>query len=83
MRRDCVEFAEMLQNNVVYLWNGWVHASETRKPLELNTGLGGTKRLIEQVVAPNVEAIHYSAYFGIGSEEKGALDLVEMPYSGR
>ena len=30
IRKDCVDFTEALRANVVYLWNGRVHASETR-----------------------------------------------------
>ena len=36
--RDCADFAEALRSNVVYLWNGQVHASETQRPLKMNTG---------------------------------------------
>ena len=43
-RKDCEDFAEAIRSNVLYLWNGWVHASETRRALELNIGRGGMKR---------------------------------------
>ena len=83
MQRDCVEFAEMLQNNVVYLWNGWVHASETRKPLERNTGKWGMKRLTEEVVARNAEAIHSLVLVGIWVGGERASVPETMPDSGR
>ena len=68
--KDCANFAEALKNNVVYLWNSWVHASETRRPVEMNTGCGGMKRLMEEVKARHVEAIHYlaSAKIRVGGE---------------
>ena len=44
-RKDCGDFTEALRANVVYLWNGRVHASETRRALELNIGRGSMKRL--------------------------------------
>ena len=42
-RKDCGDFAEEIRSNVVYMWNGRVHASETRRALELNVGRGGMK----------------------------------------
>ena len=50
IRNDCGDFAEALRANVVYLCNGQVHASETRRALELNIGRGGMKRLLEERV---------------------------------
>ena len=35
-RKDYVDFAEAIRANVVYLWNGRVQASETRRALEFN-----------------------------------------------
>ena len=32
----------------MYLWNGRVHASDTRRMLEVNTRRGGIKRLMEE-----------------------------------
>ena len=46
-----MDFAEALKGNVVYLWNGWVHASETRRAVELNIECGGMKRLMEEAAA--------------------------------
>ena len=37
-RRDCADFGGALCNGVVYLWNGRVHASDTRRKLEVKTG---------------------------------------------
>ena len=70
-RKDCGDFAEAIRSNVVYLWNGRVHASETRRALELNAGRGGMKRLMEEAAARHAETIHYSASAGIrvGSDE--------------
>ena len=65
IRKECVDFTEALRTNVVYLWNGRVHASEIWKALELNTGRGGMKRLMEEAVARHAEAVHYSASAGI------------------
>ena len=49
----------------MYLWNGRVHASETRRALDLNIGRGGMKRLMEEAAARHVEIVHYSASAGI------------------
>ena len=48
IQKECVDFVEALKTNVVYLWNGRVHASETQKALEMNTWRGGMKRLMEE-----------------------------------
>ena len=71
IRKECVDFAKALGTNVVYLWNGRVHASESWKALELNTWCGGMKRLMEEATARHVEAIHYSASarIQVGSDE--------------
>ena len=65
IRKDCADFGGALRANVVYLSNGWVHASETRKALELNTGRGGMKRLMEEAAARHTEAENYAASAGI------------------
>ena len=65
IRKDCADFAGALRANVVYLSNGRVHASETRKALELNTGRGGMKRLMEEAAARHAEAANYAASAGI------------------
>ena len=77
IRKECVNFAEALRTNVVYLWNGRVHASETRKAIQLNTGRSGMKRLKDEAVARHAEAIHYSASAGIqvgGNEDRKTRD---------
>ena len=58
-RRNCADFDEALRKNMVYLWNGRVHASDMRTMLEVNTRRGGMKRVMEEVAAPHVEAIHF------------------------
>ena len=60
-RRNYADFTEALRNDVVYLGNGRVHASGMGRMLELNIGRGGIKRLMKEVAARHVEAIHYSA----------------------
>ena len=65
VRKDCRDFAEAMRDNVVYLWNSRVHASETRRALDLNVRRGGMKRLMEEVAAHHVETVHYSASAGI------------------
>ena len=59
--KECADFAEALKNNVVYMWNNRVHVSEWWRLLEMNTGCGGMKRLMEEAKARHVEAVHYSA----------------------
>ena len=39
---------------MVYLWFGRVHASDTQRMLEVNTGRGDMKRLIGEVTARHV-----------------------------
>ena len=60
-RRDCVEFVEALRRNVVYLWNGRVHASDTRRAVDTNFGRGGMKWLMEEAKARHADTVHYSA----------------------
>ena len=48
VRKDGADFAEVLRSNMVYLWNGRVHACDTRRPLEVNTGRGDMKRIMEK-----------------------------------
>ena len=38
IRKDCGDFAEALRIRVVYLWEGQVHASDTRRALNCNDG---------------------------------------------
>ena len=59
------DFAEAIRANVAYLWNGRVHASETRRALDLNVGRGGMKRLMEEAEARHAKTVHYSASAGI------------------
>ena len=54
-RKDCGDLAEAIRANVVYLWNRRVHASETRRALDLNVGRGGMKRLMEEAAARHAE----------------------------
>ena len=61
-----------LRSNVVYLSNGRVHASDTRRSLDTNFSRGGMKRLMEEAAARHIEAIHYSASVGIRVGEKAA-----------
>ena len=70
-RKDCGDFAEAMRSNVVYLWNGWVHASETRRALELNVRRGEMKWLMEEAATRHAETIQYLASAGIrvGSDE--------------
>ena len=56
-RRDSMNFTEALRSNVVYLWNGRVHASKTRRALELNIGRGGMKRMMEEAAVRHAETI--------------------------
>ena len=60
-----------MRSNVVYLWNVWVHANETRRALELNVGRGGMKWLMEEAAPRYRETIHYSAStrIQVGSDE--------------
>ena len=70
-QKDFGDFAKAIRANVVYLWNGRVHASETRRALDLNVGRGAMKRLMDKAAACHAETVHYSASPGIrvGSDE--------------
>ena len=63
-----------MRNNTIYLWNGWVHARETRRPLKMNTGWGKMKRLMEEAMAQHVEAIHYSASAGMRAKSEKSIN---------
>ena len=65
LRRECGDFQEALRRNIVYLWNNRVYSTETRRPLGLNQGQGGMRRLMEEAEARHVEAIHCSVSAGI------------------
>ena len=72
----------VLRSNVVYLWNGRVHASDTRRAIEPNFGQGGMKRLVEEAATRHADAVHYSASAGIrvgGSEDRKMKDLEFWP----
>ena len=38
-----------------------MHSSETRRALEVNTGRGGMKSLMEEFAARHIEAVNYAA----------------------
>ena len=59
------------RTNVVYLWKKRVHASDTRRALEMNTRHDRMKQLMEEATTRHVETVHYSASTGIrvGSDE--------------
>ena len=66
----------------MYLWEGRVHASETRRALNLNVGRGGMKRLMEEAAARHAETVHYSASAGIrvgGGEARKKNEVVFWP----
>ena len=80
-RRTAADFVEALRSRVVYLWEGRVHASDTRRALNRNDGRGGMKRLMEQAAARHAETVHYSASVGIrvrGSEARKVNTLYLM-----
>ena len=65
IQTECADFTKALKKNIVYLWNGRLHACVTRRPLEVNIGWGGMKRIMEEAAARNAEAIQYSVSAGI------------------
>ena len=60
VQRDCAEFTDALRNNVVYLQDDIVYASDMWRPLKMNFGQGGIKRIMEEATTQNVDSIHYS-----------------------
>ena len=59
IQKDCVDFTKALWDNVVYLFNGRVHASKTGRALAMNTVQGSMKRIMEEAVARHVKAVYY------------------------
>jgi hypothetical protein len=49
----------------VFLDGNMIHSSETRKPLRVNFGRGGMKKIVEMEDGRHVEAIHYASSAGI------------------
>ena len=72
IRKDCGDFAEALRSRVVYLWEGRVHANDTRRALNRNDGREEMKRLMEEAAARHAETVHYSASAGIQVGGSGA-----------
>jgi hypothetical protein len=64
-RRDCAEFRDAIRRSVVYLDGFMICSNETRKPLKVNFGRGGMKKIIEEEDAQHVDAMHYAATAGI------------------
>ena len=64
-RRECADLQDAIRKNVVYLDGNMIHSSETRKPLRVNFGRGGLKKIVEEEDARHVEAMHYAASAGI------------------
>jgi hypothetical protein len=64
-RRDCVDLQDAIRKNIVFLDANMIHSSETRKPLRVNFGRGGMKKIIEMEDGRHVEAMHYAASAGI------------------
>ena len=62
---NAVTLQMALMTNVVYLWNNQVHASDTRRALEMNAERDGMKRILEEEATRYVQVIHYSALAGI------------------
>jgi hypothetical protein len=65
LRRDCAELREAIRKNVVYLDGFMICSNETRKPLRVNFGRGGMKKIVEEEDARHVDAMHYAATAGI------------------
>jgi hypothetical protein len=64
-RRDCVDLQDAIRTNIVFLDGYMIHSSETRKPLRVNFGKGGMKKIVEMEDGRHVEAIHYASSAGI------------------
>ena len=64
-RKDCASLQEAIRQNLVYMEGNIIHSSETRKPLQVNFGRGGLKKIMDEADASHVEAIHYAASAGI------------------
>jgi hypothetical protein len=60
-RRDCVDLQDAIRKNIVFLDVNKISSSETRKPLRVNFGRGGLKKIVEMEDGRHVEAIHYAA----------------------
>ena len=65
MRRDCASLREAIRQNIVYMDGNMICSSETRRPLRVNFGRGGLKKVMEDAEATRVDAMHYAASAGI------------------
>ena len=60
-RRECTDLQDTIHKNVFYLDGNMIHWSETRKPVRVNFGRGGLKKIIEEEDVRHAEAMHYAA----------------------
>jgi hypothetical protein len=56
-RRDSVDLQDAICKNIVFLDGNMIHWSETRKPLQVNFGRGGLKKIVEMEDGRHVEAM--------------------------
>jgi hypothetical protein len=64
-RQECADLQEAIRRNVIYLDSNMICSNETGKPLRINFGRGGSKKLAEEEDARHVDAMHYAATVGI------------------
>ena len=75
-RRECADLQEAIRRNVVYLDGYKICSNESRKPLRVNFGSGGMKKIVEEEDAKHVVAMHYAATAGIRVRREN-LKLIE------
>ena len=60
-RKDCASLQEAIRQNLVYMEGNIIHASESQKPLHLNFGRRGLKKIMDEANVSHVKALHYAA----------------------
>ena len=68
--RDCDEYKDMENRDLVYWKNGKIYLTETRSPLTKNFGDGGVKVKFEEAEAKKASAMYYSATAGLRLDDK-------------
>ena len=74
-RKDCASLQEAIRQNLVYMEGNITHSSETHRPLQVNFGRGGIKKIMDEADVSQIEAIHHASSVGtrIG---KGKLGMI-------
>ncbi|MCO5592557.1 hypothetical protein L7F22_046560 [Adiantum nelumboides] len=67
-RKDCDSFLEALKKKLVFSKDGKIHLTETGLPIGTNFGLGGMKKLVDDMEASHAISIVEAAVYGLKVE---------------